>query len=129
MDRHYDLTYLNQVFHGNEAMVRQIVELFLKQAPAARLDMMQCVRQSRLQDLHPIAHQLKSSVKMLGLSGLEPMVLNIERCSKFAFELNTLPGLVSELCSSMDLVCNALTQDLSEVFSSVAPKVTHLRRA
>ena len=35
MDRHYDLTYLNQVFHGNEAMVRQIVELFLKQAPEA----------------------------------------------------------------------------------------------
>ena len=29
MHRHYDLTYLNQVFYGNESMVREIVQLFL----------------------------------------------------------------------------------------------------
>ncbi len=33
MDRHYDLTYLNQVFYGNETMVQEIVELFLTQGP------------------------------------------------------------------------------------------------
>ena len=69
MDRHYDLTYLNQVFHGNESMVQEIVQLFLSQAPQFGQDMNACIRQSRWSDLHPLAHKLKSSVNMLGMAG------------------------------------------------------------
>ena len=34
MDRHYDLTYLHQVFPGQEAKVRRIVALFLTRGGA-----------------------------------------------------------------------------------------------
>jgi hypothetical protein len=44
MDRHYDLTYLNQVFHGNESMVQEIVHLFLSQAPQFGRDMTTCAQ-------------------------------------------------------------------------------------
>ena len=55
MDKHYDLTYLHQVFHGQEAKVRRIVALFVARAEVLDRQMMACIRQSRLFDLHPAA--------------------------------------------------------------------------
>lgn len=129
MGRHYDLTYLQQVFHGNEAMVQQIVELFLEQAPQFSMEMDMCIRQARWSDLHPVAHKLKSSVNMLGMAGLAPLVLEIERKSKFNQDLASLPGLVSDLNSEMELVCQTLSHDLNEVRNADARNNSRLRRA
>jgi len=129
MGRHYDLTYLQQVFHGNEAMVQQIVELFLEQAPQFSVEMNMCIRQARWSDLHPVAHKLKSSVNMLGMAGLAPLVLEIERKSKFNQDLASLPGLVSDLNSEMELVCQTLSHDLNEVRNADARNNSRLRRA
>jgi len=129
MGRHYDLTYLQQVFHGNEAMVQQIVELFLEQAPQFSVEMDMCIRQARWSDLHPVAHKLKSSVNMLGMAGLAPLVLEIERKSKFNQDLASLPGIVSDLNSEMELVCQTLSHDLNEVRNADARNNSRLRRA
>ena len=66
MDKHYDLTYLHQVFHGQEAKVRRIVALFVARAEVLDRQMMSCIRQSRLFDLHPVATTLSAGVRMLG---------------------------------------------------------------
>ena len=129
MGRHYDLTYLQHVFHGNEAMVQQIVELFLEQAPQLGREMGECVRQSRWGDLHPVAHKLKSSVNMLGMAGLAPLVLEFERKSKFKDDPASLPGLVADLVSEMELVCQTLTHDLNEVRKADPRNNSRLRRA
>ena len=129
MDRHYDLTYLNQVFHGNESMVQEIVQLFLSQAPQFGQDMNASIRQSRWSHLHPLAHKLKSSVNMLGMSGLVPLVLDIERISKFEEEPSRLPELVSTLTAEMEVVCKALSQDLSEAMAGRKLPSKGLRRA
>lgn len=129
MGRHYDLTYLHDVFHGNEAMVQQIVRLFLEQAPAFGNAMTRCVRESKWKDLHPIAHKLKSSVNMLGMTGLAPIVMEIERTSKFSHDPSTLPGLVSELNMQLELVLMTLTHDLEEVAAPGAAGQKGLRRA
>jgi HPt (histidine-containing phosphotransfer) domain-containing protein len=123
------LTYLQQVFHGNEAMVQQIVEMFLEQAPQFSVEMDMCIRQARWSDLHPVAHKLKSSVNMLGMAGLAPLVLEIERKSKFNQDLASLPGLVSDLNAEMELVCQTLSHDLNEVRNADARNNSRLRRA
>jgi HPt (histidine-containing phosphotransfer) domain-containing protein len=115
MGRHYDLTYLHDVFHGNESMVQQIVELFLEQAPAFGQSMTQCVREGKWKELHPIAHKLKSSVNMLGMTGLAPILLEIERTSKLSRDPSTLPALVFELNMQLELVLLTLSHDLAEV--------------
>lgn len=129
MGRHYDLTYLHDVFHGNEAMVQQIVRLFLEQAPEFGRSMNHCVREARWKDLHPIAHKLKSSVNMLGMTGLAPIVMEIERTSKFSQDPSTLPGLVSELTVQLELVLMTLTHDLNEVMGASSSRASGLRRA
>lgn len=129
MDRQYDLTYLNQVFHGNESMVQEIVHLFLSQAPQFGRDMTTCVQEGRWADLHPLAHKLKSSVNMLGMRGLVPVVLDIERISKFGEDPSALPELVSTLTQDMEVVCGVLSQDLSEALTGQSHRSKGLRRA
>ena len=129
MHRHYDLTYLNQVFYGNESMVREIVQLFLHQSPELSRTMTRCIRQSRWQELHPLAHKLKSSVTMLGMEALTPLVLDIERISKFGHDPSALPGLVSKLTLELETITRALDNDLMEACGPVRPRSTQLRRA
>ena len=129
MGRHYDLTYLQDVFHGNDVMVQQIVQLFLEQAPEFSRSMQTCVREMRWSDLHPIAHKLKSSVNMLGMTGLAPIVLEIEKTSKFGQDPTSLPELVSELNVQLELVCLTLTHDLQEVLQYQEKTRPGLRRA
>ena len=112
MDRHYDLTYLHQVFPGQEAKVRRIVVLFLTRAEVLDRQMMSCIRQSRLFDLHPVATSLSAGVRILGLTSLEPLVQDIEHCSKERVDMHRLPALVSQLHGSLDAVCQSMSQDL-----------------
>ncbi len=129
MNRHYDLTYLNHVFHGNESMVHEIVQLFLIQAPQYGHDMTSCIRQARWSDLHPLAHKMKSSVNMLGMAGLVTLILDIEHTSKFGKNPSKLPGLVSELTSEMEVVCEVLSKDLRETSLGREFQSKRLRRA
>jgi len=131
MDRHYDLSYLNQVFHGNEVMIQEIVRLFLEQAPRYGMDMLSCVEESRWGDLHPIAHRMKSSVNMLGMQSLIPVVLAIEQKSKFNQDESSLPELVQSLNAELKIVCAALQTDWSEVKPSQSSSADdqRLRRA
>ena len=129
MHRHYDLTYLNQVFYGNESMVREIVQLFLQQSPELARTMTRCVRQSRWHELHPLAHKLKSSVTMLGMEALTPLVLEIERTSKFERDPSSLPELVSRLALELETVTRALDNDLMEACGPIRSGPVRLLRA
>lgn len=129
MGRHYDLTYLQQVFHGNDVMVQKIVKLFLDQGPQFGRDMTECVRKSNWRELHPIAHKLKSSVNMLGMSDLLPFVLEIEQRSKFGEGVESLPQLVANLNANLELVCMTLSHDLEEVLNRKSSPDSGLRRA
>jgi len=60
---------------------------------------------------------------------LAPLVLEIERKSKFNQDLASLPGLVSDLNSEMELVCQTLSHDLNEVRNADARNNSRLRRA
>lgn len=127
MDRHYDLTYLNQVFHGNEAMIHEIVRLFLEQAPRFGVDMLTCLDEARWSDLHPIAHRMKSSVTMLGMQSLIPLVLEVERKSKFQEHGEALADLVHSLNRELRVVCEVLQSDAREATTRSSSR--RLRRA
>ncbi|MDA0729699.1 MAG: Hpt domain-containing protein [Bacteroidetes bacterium] len=110
MESRFDLTYLDQVFHGNEAMVGQIVTLFLEQAPHIGSQMTQCVQESRWSDLHPLAHKLKSSVKMLGIHGVLGRVLELERISKLQGDSKDIPAMVTDIVTGLRAACDELAE-------------------
>ena len=112
MDKHYDLTYLHQVFHGQEAKVRRIVALFLARAEVLDRQMMACIRQSRLFDLHPVATTLSAGVRMLGPQAWSPRAGH-RALQQGRVDLHKLPALVSQLHGSLSAVCTSMSQDLA----------------
>ncbi len=78
----YDLSYLNQVFQGNRALVVHIVELFLQQVPEYVRMMERNLREGKFDAIHPLAHKSKSSTSMLGLKELEIILIDIELSGK-----------------------------------------------
>ena len=79
---HYNLDYLQQVFQGNDAMVRRILDSFEEQVPAYFEEMDRRWRSGRWKDIHPLAHKAKSSIGMLGMADLLEHVLRIELVSR-----------------------------------------------
>lgn len=105
----FDLSYLNQIFQGNSAMINSIIEMFLKQVPDYIAEMEACVFLKDYKSLHPLAHKAKSSVAMLGLKKMESLILKIESTSKIGLEVDELPGLVSDVRHECDLAYDELT--------------------
>ena len=89
---HYNLDYLQQVFQGNDAMVRRILDSFEEQVPAYFTEMERRWRSGRWRDIHPLAHKAKSSIGMLGMQALLEEVLVLERTSRTAED----PGDMAE---------------------------------
>jgi len=85
--QHFDLSYLNQVFQGNKALVIQIVELFLQQVPEYVRMMENHLKEGNYAAIHPLAHKSKSSTSMLGLKSIESLLIEIEsNCKAGKFE-------------------------------------------
>lgn len=104
----FDLSYLNQIFQGNQEMINNIIQLFLEQVPQYIEEMVECVNQNDLISLHPLAHKAKSSIAMLGLKSIEQQVFQIEQDSKQHQNFEQLPNLVLDVKSECDLVYEQL---------------------
>ncbi len=112
----FDLSYLQQVFQGNQEMIRQIISLFLQQVPEYISEMEACVERNDLHALHPLAHKAKSSISMLGIRSMEDIVLRIERNSKEHREMDQLPDLVGKVREE----CRVANQQLQQLLQSQA---------
>lgn len=108
----FDLSYLNQVFQGNQEMVRNIIQLFLEQVPEYVKEMEACVHRDDLLALHPLAHKAKSSISMLGLKNMERNILTIEELSKEHRDMEKLPLLVRQVHDECEVVYSQLQKVL-----------------
>ncbi len=100
----FDLSYLNQVFQGNQDMINNIIQLFLEQVPQYIGEMEKCVERQDFISLHPLAHKAKSSIAMLGLKNMEQQVITIEEDSRKHRNQIGLGRLVQELRAECNLV-------------------------
>jgi HPt (histidine-containing phosphotransfer) domain-containing protein len=109
----YDLSYLNQVFQGNQQMIDQIISLFIQQVPSFVHEMTIAVSENRLGDLHPLAHKAKSSVAMLGMKEVEYLFLQVEFCSKNNKTPERLSGMVEQLAELIENTGESLKLELN----------------
>lgn len=110
----FDLSYLNQVFQGNQQMIDQIISLFIQQVPGYVAEMERSVADKKMGELHPSAHKAKSSVAMLGMKEIEYTLLQIEFSSKNNKSPERLPGMVQELREMIDVVTDQLMKETSK---------------
>lgn len=105
--RHFDISYLNQVFQGNKELIIQIVKLFLKQVPEYVRMMEIHLNEGDYHAIHPLAHKSKSSSSMLGLSTIERLLIDIELTAKSG-RYDSLPEKIHMLREQLNLSVSEL---------------------
>ena len=108
---HYNLDYLQQVFQGNDAMVRRILDLFEEQVPGYLTEMEDRWRQGEWRKLHPLAHKARSSISMLGMASLLEDILRIEDTSRNGVDPGDIGERLVSARRALDLGLEALRRD------------------
>ena len=112
---HYNLDYLQQVFQGNDAMVRRILDLFEEQVPGYLTEMEDRWRQGEWRKLHPLAHKARSSISMLGMASLLEDILRIEDTSRNGVDPGDIGERLVSARRALDLGLEALRRDRGQV--------------
>ncbi len=101
--------YLENLSGGNAALIRQIVELFLKQTPG---DIDQLVSHIQAQDwnaVHKQAHYIKPTLVYVGAKELHEQIMAIEQLAKGKEDVHKLPEMVTRILPKLAVLYEELT--------------------
>jgi response regulator RpfG family c-di-GMP phosphodiesterase len=104
----YDFTYLRNVSGNNEEFIREMVETFIQTIPPVLIQMNDSVSKKDWEKLSNLAHQIKPSLQLMGMSKLRTEVLYIEQSGKTNTNVQELP----EATQKFILTCNELIPEL-----------------
>ncbi|MBF9254526.1 CHASE3 domain-containing protein [Pontibacter sp. 172403-2] len=92
-----DLAYLHRMSGGDSNFVKEMIILFLKQAPRELEKMKQAAMINNLPEVKEIAHKLKSSVSLIGAESMLTRLKQIEELVKQNPEVDHVLQLNQEL--------------------------------
>ncbi len=102
-DYKYDLSILSRTLDNNEEMIKKMVDMFIQKTPAIIQELQQSLQQHDRNQVKTIAHKLKSSFKLMGMSSLADIALFLEQ-SALATDLATLDDNVKRLTHIFEVV-------------------------
>ncbi|NJO03941.1 MAG: Hpt domain-containing protein [Bacteroidia bacterium] len=110
----YDLSKLRKMVDNDQEMINKMIDMFLKNTPDLLNEMKAFWHKGEIERLSKLAHKLKSSINLMGISTLYDNIRSIE---KFAAESNPeqqaqLPDLMKELNEIMEKVLVQIRQTL-----------------
>jgi CheY-like chemotaxis protein len=77
--RIYNLTYLLKITRGNKARLNKIIKMFLQQIPEELGALTEAIERTKYITISDIAHKLKTSIAVLGIVVLKPVLDEIEQ--------------------------------------------------
>lgn len=93
----YNLESLNEIVDNDQEEVKEMLQMFLDLAPATLTEMQEAYQEQNYEELGKLAHKLKSSLRLMEIKKLEPVILAIEKDSKEKRNLKNLDALMNEL--------------------------------
>lgn len=96
-DKVTNLQYLNQTMGGNKRLVKEIMEVFLKQAPEEIAQLSNAVKNTDYRTIKNITHTMKSSASIMGISEVVPMLKEMEDLSKNSMNIEKINELNNEV--------------------------------
>lgn len=81
-DKVTNLSYLNQTMGGNKKLVKEIMEVFLKQVPEQLSNLAKAIALNDFGVIKGLAHNMKSSASIMGISTVSRMLNEMEELAK-----------------------------------------------
>ena len=92
----YDLTMIHGLSGGDEAFIRQMVELFVDTMPASMLEFQTTLQDQEWEAMGKLAHKLKSTTGSMGMDSIKEEMRMVEINCKKKENLEETPALVQK---------------------------------
>jgi len=98
-----DLKYLQQMTGNDGAMIKEMIEMFLRQLFEARVDMELLADQKNWIELSRVAHKIKSSALVMGIEQMANEMKELEALSKEGKNVEKYPDYMARFNALIDL--------------------------
>lgn len=92
----YDLTMIHGLSGGDEAFIRQMVELFVDTMPASMIEFQATLQDREWEAMGKLAHKLKSTTGSMGMDTIKEEMRMVELNCKKKENLEETPALVQK---------------------------------
>jgi len=93
--KHINLDYLNEISEGSQDLACDLIEMFIKQVPIFTEQLDSLYNSGDYILLGKLAHKIKSSVAMMGISELATDMKTLENITKEGKEVEKYPAYIS----------------------------------
>ena len=94
--KHINLEYLNEMSDGSKDLKRDLISMFIKQVPVFSEQLDSYYKCGDYDSLGKLAHKIKSSVAMMGISELTTDMKTLEYIAKEGKEAEKYPVFISK---------------------------------
>lgn len=105
-----DLSYLSEMMGGKKNLMKGIMDVFLKQIPEELQSINQAIIKTDYPAIKNIAHTMKSSVSIMGISVLTPILKEMEDLAVAAINLEK----IKELNQKLNLICKQAIEEIEK---------------
>ena len=103
-----DLRYLTEMMGGKKHLIRGILDLFLTQVPEELNSINDAISKTDYAIIKNFSHTMKSSVSMLGISILAPILQEMENLGANATDIEKIKVLNKEV----NLICKRAFEEV-----------------
>lgn len=97
-----DLTYLNEISGGDNAFIKEMLDLFLNTTAIEVNEFDSLLANQNYEGIGQLAHKMKAPIQMLGASELFEKVRALEMIGKSKTNLESIPNLINEIKASIE---------------------------
>lgn len=113
-----NLTYLSEMTGGKKQLIKEIIDVFLQQVPNELKSINDAILKTDFITIKNFAHTMKSSVSIMGISSLSPILNEMEELSKNVTDGSTPISIRIKKIKQLNEQLNSIaTQAIEEIES------------
>lgn len=109
-----NLGYLSETMGGNKKLIKEIMGVFLKQAPDELANLNEAVINKNYLKIKNVTHTMKSSASIMGIYSLSDILKEMEELARIGTNIEKIKLLNSKLNS----ICNQAIEEISKEMSN-----------
>ena len=108
----YNLTTIEEISGGSREFMRDMMQLFIETMPKLADDMVNSLNSGNWAGVKSVAHQVKPTMELMGVTSLKDDVVVIEKNAQNLTDLDIIPALVEKFYAVIQKIVEALKTEI-----------------
>lgn len=110
-----DLSFIKKLSDGNNEFIKELVNAFIESTPKTISEMRVLFEKKEWSKLSGLAHKIKPSTKMLGITVMHNLIIELEDICKSSSNKSTALSLISQIDDHSQLANEQLKNEISQL--------------